>query len=320
MLRRLLAAPCLPSPHPRPPHKAFRPNPSRLIVPWPPGGLDRHCMRALAEATQKHLGQPIVVENRPGAGGTLGATALLKAPGPTATRSRRSRSACSACRTCSRRPITRSRTSATSSASPATRSGVVVRSDAPWTTWGELIAFRQSQSGQGELRHPRGRNTSLHITMEEVGYAQGIKWTHVPFKGNAENMAALARRPHQRRRRLDRMGSACRCREDAPARNLGRAAHPALAERADAQGARLRRRLELALWHCRTEGHGPRRSSGSSTTRSRRAWKIRFTCRRSRSSTRSWSTCRARTTPRFARDTFKRREGDPWKRLKAQMK
>src|SRR5262245_55812887 len=47
-------------------------KPVTLIVPWPAGGSTDLVLRALADATQKHLGQPIVVENKPGASGTLG--------------------------------------------------------------------------------------------------------------------------------------------------------------------------------------------------------------------------------------------------------
>src|SRR3954468_6618675 len=43
-----------------------------LIVPWPAGGSTDIAMRSLAQATEKHLGQSIVIENRPGAAGTLG--------------------------------------------------------------------------------------------------------------------------------------------------------------------------------------------------------------------------------------------------------
>src|SRR4030095_2123181 len=52
--------------------QAFPDRPITLIVPWPPGGsTDRH-LRTLAEIAGHHLGQPIVVQNHPGAGGTLG--------------------------------------------------------------------------------------------------------------------------------------------------------------------------------------------------------------------------------------------------------
>jgi len=46
-------------------------RPVTLIVPWPPGGPSDIVLRALASATEKHLGQPFVIENRPGASATL---------------------------------------------------------------------------------------------------------------------------------------------------------------------------------------------------------------------------------------------------------
>ena len=52
--------------------RTFPTKPVTLIVPWPAGGSTDLAMRALADATQKHLGQPIVIENKPGASGTLG--------------------------------------------------------------------------------------------------------------------------------------------------------------------------------------------------------------------------------------------------------
>jgi hypothetical protein len=50
----------------------FPERPVTLIVPWSPGGGTDVAMRALAEATGKHLGQRVIVENRPGAAGTIG--------------------------------------------------------------------------------------------------------------------------------------------------------------------------------------------------------------------------------------------------------
>ena len=49
----------------------FPAKPVTMIVPWPAGGSTDLVLRALANATQKHLGQSIVIENRPGAGGAL---------------------------------------------------------------------------------------------------------------------------------------------------------------------------------------------------------------------------------------------------------
>src|SRR3954454_20709094 len=47
-------------------------KPITLIVPWPAGGSTDISMRAIAEAASKHLGQPIVIDNKAGGGGTVG--------------------------------------------------------------------------------------------------------------------------------------------------------------------------------------------------------------------------------------------------------
>ena len=51
-------------------------KPITLIVPWPAGGTTDLVMRALATATEKHLGQSVTIENRPGAAGTLGPSVM----------------------------------------------------------------------------------------------------------------------------------------------------------------------------------------------------------------------------------------------------
>jgi len=164
-------------------------RPVTLIVPWPAGGSTDLAMRALATSTEKYLGQPIVIENRPGAAGTLGATAMVtaKPDGYTITQI----------------PITVFRNPHMTKVGydPLTdltyligisgyTFGVVVRSDAPWKTWEDLVAFAKANPGKLTYGTP-GANTSLHVTMEDIAQRYGIQWTHVPFKGNADNMQAL---------------------------------------------------------------------------------------------------------------------------------
>jgi tripartite-type tricarboxylate transporter receptor subunit TctC len=68
--------------------------------------------------------------------------------------------------------------------------GVVVKGDAPWKTFQELAAAAKADPGKINYGTP-GTGTSLHITMEQIAKRQGLKWTHVPFKGNADAMNAL---------------------------------------------------------------------------------------------------------------------------------
>src|SRR5436305_14147810 len=161
-----------------------------LIVPWPPGGSTDIAMRALAQATEKHLSQSIVIENRPGAAGTLGPSNMAGTARPDGY-------------TVAQLPISIFRIPYIQKASfdPAKdftyiihltgyTFGAVVRADAPWKTFQELMDYAKANPGKVNYGTP-GAGSSLHITMEQIAKAKGLKWTQVPFKGGADNMNAL---------------------------------------------------------------------------------------------------------------------------------
>jgi tripartite-type tricarboxylate transporter receptor subunit TctC len=168
----------------------FPNRPVTLIVPWPAGGGTDIGMRALAAATEKHLGQSIVIENRPGAGGTIGPANMAANAKPDGY-------------TISQLPITVFRMPFIQKTSfdPAKdftyiihltgyTFGVVVKADAPWKTFQELLDDAKANPGKINYGTP-GAGTSLHITMEQIAKQKGIKWTQVPFKGQADSMNAL---------------------------------------------------------------------------------------------------------------------------------
>ncbi len=171
--------------------QSFPTKPVTFIVPWPAGGSSDLVMRALAEATAKHLGQPLVVENRPGASGTLGPAQMAATAKPDGY-------------TIAQMPITVFRLPyMTKTTFDPTKDftwiagltgytfGIVVRKDAPWKTFQELVEFAKANPGKVKYGTP-GAGTSVHIGMEQIAkQAGGLKWTHVPFKGAAETNAAL---------------------------------------------------------------------------------------------------------------------------------
>jgi len=170
--------------------QSFPSRPVALIVPWPAGGTTDLVMRALATATEKHLGQSITIENRPGAAGTLGPIQMAATASPDGY-------------TVAQIPITVFRAPFMSRTTfDPTRDltyvigltgytfGVVVRDDAPWKTFGDLLADAKRNPGKINYGTP-GAGTSLHITMEQIAKLKGIRWTHVPFKGVSESMNAL---------------------------------------------------------------------------------------------------------------------------------
>jgi tripartite-type tricarboxylate transporter receptor subunit TctC len=147
-------------------------------------------MRALATATEKHLGQSIVIENRAGGSGTLGPGQMAATAKPDGY-------------TLAQIPITvfRFPFMTKTTFDPAKdfsyiigvsgyTFGVVVKPDAPWKTFPELLAEAKANPGKINYGTP-GAGTSLHITMEQIAKQQGIKWTHVPYKGSAETSTAI---------------------------------------------------------------------------------------------------------------------------------
>jgi len=178
-----LAAPALAQP-------AFPSAPIRMLVPWGAGGTTDVQMRALCQAASARLGQPVVVENRAGAGGVLGAQAMLSARPDGYTIGQMPISVF-------RQPLLNSRPLF----DPLTDFsyivhvtgylfGTIVRPDAPWRTMAELIAHARANPGRLNYGTP-GVGTSLHLTMEQIAQRQGIEWTHIPFRGFAENIQAL---------------------------------------------------------------------------------------------------------------------------------
>jgi tripartite-type tricarboxylate transporter receptor subunit TctC len=168
----------------------FPTRPVTFIVPWPAGGTGDITMRVLAAATEKHLGQPIVIENKPGAGGTLGPANMAASAKPDGY------TVAQLSITVFRLPFIQK-----TSFDPAKdftyiiqltgyTFGTVVRGDAPWKTFGELLDYAKANPGKLNYGTP-GAGTSLHITMEQIAKAKGLKWTQVPFKGGADNMNAL---------------------------------------------------------------------------------------------------------------------------------
>jgi tripartite-type tricarboxylate transporter receptor subunit TctC len=168
----------------------FPAKPVTLIVPWPAGGSTDIYFRKLGEITQKHLGQNLVIENRPGGSGNNGPTTMAKTAQPDGY-------------TISQLTISAFRAPHMQKVdwNPVTdftyiiglagyTFGVVVKADSPFKTFNDLIAYAKANPGKLSYATP-GTGTSLHLAMEEVGAKAGVQFLHVPFKGYADGAIAL---------------------------------------------------------------------------------------------------------------------------------
>lgn len=165
-------------------------RPITLIVPFPAGGsTDRH-MRTLADIAGKQLGQPIIVENKPGAGGTLGPGTMARTARPdgyTITQFPMSMLRMAHMQKTAWHPITDF--SYIIGISGYTF-GFTVRADSPYKSFAEYVAAARKNPGQIDYGST-GIGSSPHLLMEELAENAKLRLNHVPFKGNADLQQAL---------------------------------------------------------------------------------------------------------------------------------
>ena len=172
-------------------HAQDYPNrPITLIVPWPAGGSTDTHLRKLAELAAKHLGQPVIVENKPGAGGMLGPLGMAASAKPDGyTISQMTVAAF-------RQPYMQKvdwdpiRDFTYIIGVSGYTFGVVVKSDSPFKTFDDFIAYAKANPGKLSYSST-GNGTSPHLLMEEVQAKANVQLLHVPYKGNADSTQAL---------------------------------------------------------------------------------------------------------------------------------
>lgn len=164
-------------------------RPITLICPWPPGGGADVQMRTLAKIMSEMLGQPVVVENRPGATGSLGAASLMKArpDGYTLAQIHNGVLRQPFIAPTPYDPLKDFTYLINVSDNPF---GLVVREDKPWKTMGEFIAYARQNPGKVNIAVP-GIGSPGHLVSEQIAEQHGLKWTVVPYRGTANSMQAL---------------------------------------------------------------------------------------------------------------------------------
>ncbi len=170
--------------------QGFPNRPITLIVPWPAGGSTDTHLRKLADLAGKHLGQPVIVENKPGAGGMLGPAGMARSAAPDG--------------------YTLSQLHVGAFRQPHMQKvdwdplrdftyiigvsgytfGMVVMADSPFKTFGDLIAYAKANPGKVSFSST-GTGTSPHLLVEEVASKAGVELLHVPYKGNTDSTQAL---------------------------------------------------------------------------------------------------------------------------------
>ena len=172
---------------------AFPNKPITMIVPFPAGGLADIVARPVAEAMSRDLGQPVVIENKGGAGGGIGMGVAAKAPadGYTVLMALSSFSVIpEADALLGRAPMysfAALRPIARITADPTV---LAVRAESPWKTVQEFVEDARKRPGAINYGSS-GNYGTMHVPMEILAQNAGIKMTHVPFTGAAPAIVAL---------------------------------------------------------------------------------------------------------------------------------
>jgi tripartite-type tricarboxylate transporter receptor subunit TctC len=172
-----LAAPAL--------SQAPGPRPIRLVVPFPPGGTADLLGRIAAREMETRLGQPVVVENRAGAGGAVGSEAVARSPADGTTLVL-SNIASQAIGPAVNRNITYDsvRDFTHVGLIAAVPSAIAVSAASPFRTLADLLARARTQPGAVRFGST-GVGTSSHVKLELLKRAAGVDITHVPYRGSA---------------------------------------------------------------------------------------------------------------------------------------
>ena len=176
---------------PRPAWAAFPDRPVRIIVPFAAGTSSDFQARMIGERMAPLLRQPVIVENRAGAGGIVGADAVAKAPQDGYTLLLGSNGPLT------NAPVLQARLPydperdfaavAMISRSPVTLS---VRADSPFRTIADLLAAARAKPGDLSIGSS-GQGSATHFLIEQVMAAAGINLTHVPYRGSSQSVPDL---------------------------------------------------------------------------------------------------------------------------------
>ena len=172
---------------------AYPTKPVTMIVPFPPGGLADVVGRPVAEAMSRELGQPVVIENKGGAGGGIGMAQVAKSPadGYTILMALSSYSVLPEADTilgrqqmysyAALRPIARI------TADPTV---LAVRADAPWKTVKDFVEDARKRPGAINFGSS-GNYGTMHVPMEILKQVANVRMTHIPYTGAGPAVVAL---------------------------------------------------------------------------------------------------------------------------------
>ncbi len=170
--------------------QAYPARPIRMLVPFASGGTVDIVARVVSVKLAADLGQPFVVENKPGAGGTIASAQLAKSPGDGYTLMMMSQALAYSASMYSDLPYDTLRDLAPIAYVGATPNALVVTNSLPVRTVQEFLAYARANLGRVAYGSA-GIGSAGHLAVEQFQSLTGTKLTHVPYKGNAPVLTDL---------------------------------------------------------------------------------------------------------------------------------
>jgi tripartite-type tricarboxylate transporter receptor subunit TctC len=159
-------------------------RPVRVIVPWPPGQATDISARIVAQKLQEQLGQPFVMENKPGAGGSIGTDAVAKSPGDGYTLLAASSGPISIMPNLQKIPYDPLKDLAPVSLICTNAFALVTNPNFPASNAQEFVALLRANPDKYAFSSS-GTGATAHLMVELFNSMAGIKARHVPYKGSA---------------------------------------------------------------------------------------------------------------------------------------
>jgi tripartite-type tricarboxylate transporter receptor subunit TctC len=160
-------------------------KPIRIVIPFPPGNTTDIMTRLIAPKMSERLGQPVIVENKPGASGMLGLEQVAKSPADGYT---------IACvqggnmvvlpHTSKNIPYKPLEDFAPISVTTFNYLAIVASNEVPFKTIGEMVAYAKAHPGKLTVA-TNGEGGFPHLAFENLRTLGGFTYTHVPYKGSA---------------------------------------------------------------------------------------------------------------------------------------
>ena len=166
-------------------------RPVRLVVPFPPGGTVDRVARLVQKKFQEQLGQPVVIDNKPGAGGTIGAAEVARAKpdGYTLLMALDSHAAAHHLFKVTYDALTSFECLSLMVAAPAM---VITAKSSPANTLTEMIELGRRKDG-GLTFASAGTGSPSHLSALALAKRAGVKATHVPYSGGGPMIIAVTR-------------------------------------------------------------------------------------------------------------------------------